>query len=135
VQVREAQIQQLTSDSQRDFIERLAAAVREIQPETVSDLDHDDLIECVSAGVDRALGHGLVMEDAIGTFVGWMFEFAPNFDQQPNIKMMLEYPGLTPEERLGLVAEAATEEDWTEAEEMYDAAAWGVNPSSGAGGG
>jgi len=134
VQIREAQIQQLTSDPQRDFIERLAAAVREIQPETVSELDHDELIEYVSSGVDRAESHGLVMEDAIGTFVGWMFEFAPNFDLQRNIKTMLEYPGLTPEERLDLVAQAATEQDWSEAEAIYDDDAWDLAPPLGAGG-
>jgi hypothetical protein len=118
--IREEQMQVFDSVSEANFERRLAGLVREIQPELVSELDEDDLLACVRVGIERARGHGLDSEQSIGIFVGWMLEIAPNFDEQPNIRKVLTYPGLAPEQRLELVGRLATEEDWEEAAEMYN---------------
>ncbi len=109
-----------------DFVHRLAGTVREVQGDLVADLTDDELHKYVTAGVERAFSHGLVLETSVGVFVGWMFEFAPNFDQQKKIKAMLECPGLSAEQRLDLVAQSGTDADWAEAEEMYDENAWNL---------
>lgn len=122
--IREEQMKVFDAAAEASFERRLAALVREIQPELVSELDEDDLLACVQAGIERARGHGLGGEQSIGIFVGWMLEIAPNFDEQPNIRRLLTYPGLEPEQRLELVEQLATEEDWDQAAEMYNEDAW-----------
>ena len=122
--IRNEQIRQLDEIAEKEFIYNLTLSVREFHGDSVEDLDDEELRKLVKIGVTRARRHGLTFEDTIGVFVGWMFEFAPNFDEQENIKKMLAEESLDPDDRIELIAEAASEEDWAEAEEMYDETAW-----------
>lgn len=122
--IRDRQIDRLNEFAEKEFIDELTLTVRELHGELVADVDDDELRALVGTGVARARRHGLEFEDTIGTFVGWMFEFAPNFDEQENIKKMLAAERLAPDDRIDLIAEAATEKDWEEAEAMYDEEAW-----------
>jgi len=122
--IRDRQMARLDRFAEEEFITRLAAEIRESHGEQVEDFDQAELHEIVRTGVARARRHGLTYEDTIETFVSWMFEFAPNFDEQEHIKEMLADERLEPDERIDLIAEAATEEDWEQAEALYDEAAW-----------
>jgi hypothetical protein len=122
--IRNEQIKVFENIAEDNFIDDLVAKVRETHGEQVADFDDDELRRLVETGGGRARGHGLEGEEAIGVFVGWMFEFAPNFDEQENIKKMLADERLAPDDRIELVAEAATEKDWAEAEAAYDETAW-----------
>lgn len=122
--IRDEQIEQLNEIAEDEFIDELALTVRDTHGELVKDIDDEDLRELVRIGAARARRHGLSFEETIAVFVGWMFEFAPNFDEQENIKKMLADERLEPDDRIDLVAEMATEKDWAEAEAMYDETAW-----------
>ena len=122
--IRDEQIEQLNEIAEDEFIDELTLNVRDLHGELVKDIDDEDLRELVRVGVERAKRHGISFEDTIGTFVGWMFEFAPNFDEQENIKKMLADERFKPDDRIDLIVEAATEKDWAEAEAMYDETAW-----------
>jgi len=84
--IRDEQIRQLDEIAEEKFIDDLTLTVRDFHSDQVEDLNDEELRELVKIGAARARSHGLTFEDTIGAFVGWMFEFAPNFDEQENIK-------------------------------------------------
>ncbi len=127
--IRPEQLQRLDEYAEEEFIKSLMANVREVHGELVEDLDDKELYRFVKVAVARARSHGLTYESSIGAFVGLMFEFAPNFDEQPAIRKMLSDERLPPDDRIDLVVEAASEQDWTEAELLYDDNAW-LEPNS-----
>ena len=122
--IRDRQIERLNGFAEENFIDELTVDVRDLHGDLVGGLSDEELRELVETGVARARRHGLTLEDTIGTFVSWMFEFAPNFDEQEKIKKMLAEESLAPDDRIDLVAEFTTEEDWAQAEALYDDAAW-----------
>jgi hypothetical protein len=122
--IRDRQIERLNRFAEEEFIDELTLEVRDLHGDLVGELSDEELREMVAAGVARARRHGLTIEDTIGTFVGWMFEFAPNFDEQENIKKMLADESLAPDDRIELIVQATTEADWAQAEAMSDETAW-----------
>src|SRR6185312_3968571 len=110
--------------AEAEFVRDLALTVREQQGEQVADLSDDDLEDAVALGIERARLRGLTGQQAIAIFVGLMFQFAPNFDEQQNIRDVLSDERLPPDLRLELVVEHASDRDWTEAEQLYDETAW-----------
>ena len=109
---------------EKKFVDELAQTVRENHAEAVEDVSDEELKEYVTVGIARARSHGLTFEDSITAFVRLMFDIAPNFDEQTNIARMLKDERLEPDDRIELVLEAASEEDWAEAESLYDENAW-----------
>ena len=90
----------------------------------VKDLPEEALLRMVKAGVVRARNYGLMLDCDITAFVSLMFAIAPNFDTQANIQTLLSDPEFSPEERMELLVDLATEEDWEQAEQSYDESAW-----------
>jgi hypothetical protein len=86
----------------------------------------DAVFGMVMSGMNRARDHGLTIDSDIATFVSLMFSFAPNFDAQPAIHAVLSDERFSPNERLELLIEQTTDEQWDEAEESYDETAWAL---------
>ncbi|HEX9962955.1 MAG TPA: hypothetical protein VGB00_18630 [Pyrinomonadaceae bacterium] len=116
---------------EKSFVDELAQTVRENHTEAVEDSSDEELKEYVRIGIARARSHGLIFEDTITVFVRLMFDIAPNFDEQANIARMLNDERLEPDDRIELVLEGASEEDWAEAESLYDENAWEENRNAG----
>lgn len=125
--IRKRQMEVFKKAGEKNFVAELAQTVRENHAEAVEDSSDEELKEYVRVGIARARGHGLVSEEAITAFVRLMFDIAPNFDEQTNIARMLKDERVEPDDRIELVLEAASEEDWAEAESLYDENAWEEN--------
>ena len=123
--IRQEQLDTLIKGSDEEFIEFLVAHVREEFPEKTAERDDETLRAMVEAGVARAESHGLTTAEDTTSFISIMFEVAPNFDEQPQIKAVLDDGRFAPEERIEkLWSPLVTDENWEEAEKNHDENAW-----------
>jgi hypothetical protein len=110
-----------------EFVEFLVAHVKEEHPGIETERDDETLREMVRGGIERAGSHELTTAEDVTAFVSIMFEIAPNFDEQPEIKAVLDDENTLPEQRLEkLWAPIVPDEAWDRAEENYDETAWFV---------
>ena len=74
--------------------------------------------------------NGLVSDRQVSEFVLIMFEVAPNFDRQKDIRRALDDKSLSIEERWESLFTPKFDEAWAEADrpEFYDASAWFDHP-------
>lgn len=113
----------LQADAAR-FVSLIVDHLQQESPELVRDLPVPELREMVANGLVRARGHGLRADGDLMAFVSVMFETAPNFDEHPAIRRVLQDPSIPPNERLDAIFTRVPGRAWEEAEQRYDAGAW-----------
>jgi hypothetical protein len=104
--IRQEQIDTLIKGTDEEFVEFLVGHVKEEFPEKTAARDDETLREMVRGGIRRAESHGFKTAEDTTAFISIMFEIAPNFDDQPPIREVLD------------------EEAWAEAEKNYNEKAW-----------
>ena len=123
--IRQEQIDALIKGTDEEFVEFLVGHAKEEFPEKVAERDDETLRTMVRGGVRRAESHGFTTAEDITAFISIMFEIAPNFDEQPQIKTVLDDENFPPEDRIErLWSPLVTEEAWEEAEKNYNENAW-----------
>jgi hypothetical protein len=126
--IRQEQIDALIKGTDEEFVEFLVGHVKEEFPEKAAERDEETLRAMVRGGIRRAESHGFKTAEDITAFISIMFEIAPNFDEQPQIKTVLDDEGFAPEDRLErLWSPLVTDEAWEEAEKNYHENAWFPN--------
>lgn len=131
--IRQKQIDTLIKKSDEEFVEFLFGHVKKEQPDFTSEYKDETLREMVRNGIKRAERYNFSTAEDITAFVSIMFEIAPNFDQPPPIKAVLEDEKFSPAKRLErLWSPLVTEEDWANAEDAYDEKAWGYTEQNAA---
>ena len=124
MQLRREQFSAFAAQARAAFVNRVMSYLRQILPDRVGSLSDEQLRAMVSVGLVRGRKHGLTEESSLTGFVGFMLEFAPNFDQHPRIRQLLADRLVSPNSRIDLVAQKATDQDWEEVRRLYDANAW-----------
>jgi hypothetical protein len=123
--IRQEQIDALIKGTDEEFVEFLVAHVKEDFPEKSSEYDDERLRVMVRGGIKRAESHDLTTAEDITAFVSIMFEVAPNFNEQPEIKTVLDDKKFPPEDRIErLWSPLVSEEAWEEAKDKYNENAW-----------
>jgi hypothetical protein len=123
--IRQKQIDALIKGTDEEFVEFLTGHVREEFPEKTAERDEETLRRMVEGGIRRAESHGFTTAEDITGFISIMFEIAPNFDEQPQIKAVLDDDKFAPEDRIErLWSPLVTDEAWEEAENNYHENAW-----------
>ena len=123
--IRQEQLDALIKGTDEEWIEFLVGHVKEEFPEKTEERHDESLREMVKGGIRRAESHGFKIAEDQSAFVSIMFEIAPNFDEQPEIKTVLDDENFTPEARLErLWSPLVTEEAWEEAEKNHSEDAW-----------
>jgi predicted nuclease with TOPRIM domain len=113
----------LTGDESR-FIAFLLTQLRRECRDLVRDIDPESLREMVVNGLVRARSHGLNSATDLTAFVSIMFEIAPNFDEQPDIRRALQDESVPRESRFSVMLERVPEGAWEEAERNRRMEAW-----------
>ena len=123
--VRQEQFEKIIKHSEEDFVNYLFGYVKSNHSETVEKRNDATLRKMIRGGIKRAERHQIELVEDTRNFIGIMFEVAPNFDEQPEIKAVLDDASLTPEKRLEkLESPAISEEVWNEARNNYNEKAW-----------
>lgn len=134
--IREEQIDALLLGDEERLVGTIFIRVTREDPELAEKRDEETLRKMIRSGIERARGHGFESARDISDFVSLMFEIAPNFDEQTEIKRVLGDKGMPPGERLEkarstLVPETA----WEEARENSDERAWRLEDEAATGSG
>jgi hypothetical protein len=123
--IRQEQIDALIKGSDEEFVEFLVGHVRAEFPEKAAERDDETLRAMVKGGIERAESHGFTTAEDITAFISIMFEIAPNFDEQTQIKAVLDDEKFPPEDRIErLWSPLVTDENWEEAEKNHHENAW-----------
>jgi hypothetical protein len=123
--IRQEQIDTLIMGSDDEFVEFLVNHVKEEHPDLEEKYDDGTLREMVKHGINRAKSHQLSTAEDLTAFVSIMFEIAPNFDEQQQIKAVLDDETFPPESRIErLWTDIVSEEAWQEAEDNFNEKAW-----------
>lgn len=122
--IREDQIQHFIAADEEQLVQVIIGAVREANPERVAGYDDKKLEKMVKIGIGRAKSHELKRGQDIAAFVAVMFEVAPKFDEQEEIKTVLNDSLFPPGERFYQIFERVSDEAWLEAEKLYEDTYW-----------
>ncbi len=94
---------------------------------TIGNLPFATLLEMVRQGIARARAYGMAFESSFAAFLAIMIEFAPNFDEHPQVQQILKDESLPPDARLDRVLdEAILEQQREEIKQNYDSGAWAL---------
>lgn len=123
--IRQEQINQMIMGDEEEFVAFLVRQVKEEHPEIEEERDEEALRAMVRGGIRRAESHRFVNADDIAAFVAVMFEIAPNFDEQKEIRAVLDDHKTPANQRLEkLWSPVVPDEAWDEARDNYDEDAW-----------
>jgi hypothetical protein len=92
----------------------------------VKDLDDGTLLKMVRTGIARARSYGMTWESNLTTFAIVMVVVAPNFDDHPLIRRVLNDDRIEPDQRIEQLWRLTEEENWKTAEDSYEARAWNL---------
>jgi len=121
LKIRPEQMKALKAVPEGEFRGRLCAFARENLGRAVESLSDQELLWQVRSGINRARSHGFTWQSSIASFVMLMLRFAPNFDEYPPIRAILDGTG---EKRADRLLTDISGEDWMEVEERYDPRGW-----------
>jgi hypothetical protein len=101
---------------------------REIRlPESTTPIDAvpaEKLRTMVENGINRARSYGIRGKSSLVCFVVIMFLTAPNFDQHPLIKHILDSGDIPPESRIDELWQRTVDQNWIVVREGYDPNFW-----------
>jgi hypothetical protein len=97
-----------------ELVDHIVTHLAEEQPAAIADLGDAEVVRRVTAGIARANARGFVQPESVTAYVTLMFLVAPDFDEHPAIARALRLRG-TEAERLRLLFERTSEQDWDEA--------------------
>lgn len=126
---RDPQSDNLVAPDDPRLIQFIIDFLDEEAPIYIDGIPLPSLQRMVRTGIFRARGYGFAAPDDLLTYVGIMFQVAPNFDAQPQIRALLADESIPPESRLDILTEARFDAAWDEAEAAYDPADWGPRDS------
>ena len=126
--IRRTQIDTWFQHNEPAFVNTILQRVRELHP-TYRQTD-EMLRDSIRSGIQRARRNRLTSDRHISEFVLIMFETAPNFDQQKDIRRTLDDDTVPTEQRWERLFTPALDKAWAEADDpsFYDADAWFDQP-------
>ena len=123
--IRQEQMDTLIKGTDDEWVETLLKETKESDPDISKKYDDDALRRMVRTAIKKAERYGFTPAKDQASFVSIMFEVAPNFDEQDEIRSVLMEDNLKPSFRLQkLWSNAVPEEVWDKAEENYNEDAW-----------
>jgi hypothetical protein len=122
--IRKEQIQHFIAETDAELVTLIAGIMREANPERVVDYSDETLETMVKTGIERARTHDFDRAEDIAAFVAVMFEIAPDFDENPEVKAILDDESFSVEERFKQLWGRTSDETWQELENKYDARVW-----------
>ena len=125
--LRPEQLAIFQAEAEQDFVNRLAWHLKENHARAIEGLDDQVLEERIRAGLKRARRYEISEEATLASFVGLMFEFAPNFDEHPRMQAILMDRRIPPDDRIHELVEEATDSDWDDVRHLSDLRAWSMS--------
>ena len=97
--IRQEQMQAMIAADETQLDALVTDAVHAANAERVKDYGADVMSSMIKTAIARARSHDLTKAEDIAAFAAVMFEVAPNFDEQPDVKLVLGETTFPPSER------------------------------------
>ena len=122
--IRREQIQEFIARDETELTDVVRDAIHKANGERVKGYGDDELDAMLRIGIGRAKSHGINMAEDIAYFVAIMFEIAPRFDEQTDIRKVLENADFPPDIRLEQLFTCVDDAAWVEAGRLYEDSFW-----------
>ena len=123
--IRQEQIDVLIKGTEDEWVEFLVDHVKGEDAALSEKYSDEELRSMVKSGIKRSESHGITSAEEQSAFVSIMFKVAPNFDEQPEIKDVLDDARFRPPHRMqNLWSPAVPDSAWDKAKEEHDEKAW-----------
>lgn len=122
--IREEQMQHFMAADEDQLVAVISRIIRGLNEERVAGYDDEKLGKMVGIGIERAKSRQLTKAQDIAAFVSVMFEIAPQFDEQEEIKNVLDNPSFPPGDRFYQIFDVVSETGWQQAETLYEKTFW-----------
>jgi hypothetical protein len=124
VQLRDSQLKLCAEAIDRDLVKVIYWHMRNHHSRPVQFLDRNGLEARVRVAITRARKYGLGTISDLAGYTALMFELAPNFDQHPSFKRVLEDQTITNETKMRRLSQVISDTEWNEAAASYDRHDW-----------
>ncbi|MBO1317311.1 DUF4123 domain-containing protein [Acanthopleuribacter pedis] len=111
-----------TYDEER-FLKEVIAFILDEFPKK-RDLDPDTLEMWCEGGIQRARRNGFVLAKDIMAFVALMFRFAPDFDQDEQVRAILDDEAVAQDQKLRALLDRISDDHWMNIIAKGDPSAW-----------
>ncbi len=122
--IRKQQIQEFIARDDAELTDVVREAIREANGDRIKDYGDADLDAMLKIGIDRARSHELTCAEDIAYFIAIMFEVAPRFDEQADIRKVLENTDFPLDIRLDQLFTSVDDAAWIEAGRLYEDSFW-----------
>ncbi len=108
----------------RDLVKVIYWHLRNYHSKCVQHLHKPMLEHRIVYGISRARKYALNTISDLAGFTALMFELAPNFDEHPSFRRVLQDPVLPPDAKMKRLSQVITDREWDEAFQLYDRGFW-----------
>jgi hypothetical protein len=122
--LREQQLRLCGEAIDRDLVKVIYWHMRNHHAKSVQFLEREILEERIFLSIDKARRYHLGTVSDLAGFTALMFELAPNFDDHPSFRQILEDPAVPPEVKMRRLSQSITDREWKEAAKSYDRLYW-----------
>ena len=124
LQLHDSQLRLCGEAIDRDLVKVIYWHLRNHHSRSVQFLDKSVLEDRVTFAIQKARRYGLGTVSDLAGYAALMFELAPNFDDHPSFRMILEDPSTPSEAKMRKLAQVITDQEWREVLDLYDRNFW-----------
>ncbi|MEK7356282.1 MAG: DUF4123 domain-containing protein, partial [Bdellovibrionota bacterium] len=112
IQLRDSQLKLCSEAIDRDLVKVIYWHLRNHHAQPVQFVDKATLETRVGFAIEKARRYGLGTISDLAGFAALMFELAPNFDEHPAFKRVLEDPSLPPDAKMRKLSHTISDREW-----------------------
>lgn len=124
IHLRDSQLKLCSEAIDRDLVKVIYWHLRNHHAKSVQFVDKAILETRVGFAIEKARRYGLGTISDLAGFAALMFELAPNFDEHPAFRRVLEDPQLPPDAKMRKLSHTISDREWNEAMRLYDRTYW-----------
>ena len=124
IQLRDSQLQLCAEAIDRDLVKVIYWHLRNHHAKSIQFVGRDVLESRVAVAIARARTYGLGTISDLAGFAALMFELAPNFDDHPSFRHVLDDPMVPADEKMRKLSQVISDREWNEAMSLYDRSYW-----------
>jgi len=124
IQLRESQLKLCAEAIDRDLVKVIYWHMRNHHSRPVQFLGRDELEARVQVAIQCARRYGLGTISDLAGYTALMFELAPNFDEHPSFKRVLEDRTVPNETKMRRLSQVISDAEWNEVAASYDRHYW-----------
>lgn len=124
LRLQESQLNKCSAAIDRDLVKVIYWHLRNHHARVVQFISRDVLEDRIRYAIRRARQYSLGTISDLAGYTALMFELAPNFDQHPSFRRVLQDPSVPPEAKMRRLSQVISDREWEEAVALFDRTFW-----------